>query len=210
MVTWSALIPQKSLATAKGRICLPPEQRRAVATAMLRDTIAAVAATAGVREVIVLWDDDEDRRLLPGVSSLSVQGLGLNASLDRGAAEARSRQGRDVVVVPGDLPALDPFELAACLDGASRFPRAYLQDIGSAGTTILTAIQGLPLLPAYGEGSAARHAATGAHRLSLTDSDTLRTDVDDLDSLADALALGCGHHTLGVCASLGLSLACVR
>jgi 2-phospho-L-lactate guanylyltransferase len=210
MHTWCAMIPQKSLATAKGRIRLPDEPRRAVATAMLRDTVAAVAATAGVEEVIVLWDDDEDRRVLPGVSSLSVHGLGLNASLYRGAAEARTLPGRGVFVVPGDLPALDPIELAGCLDRASRFPRAYLHDMRSTGTTILTATEDFPLLPAYGEGSAAGHAATGAHPLSVTDSDTLRTDVDDLDSLAAALALGCGHHTLATCASLGLALEIVR
>jgi 2-phospho-L-lactate guanylyltransferase len=211
MLTWCALVPQKSFAAAKGRIRLPAEQRRAVATAMLRDTVAAVAETAGVAEVLVLWDADEDRRALPGVGSVSVRGLGLNASLDRGATVARTRHpGRGVVVVPGDLPALDPVELAGCLARASRFSRAYLHDMRSTGTTILTATGDFPLLPAYGEGSATGHAATGAYPLGVTDSDTLRVDVDDLDSLADALALGCGHHTLETCASLGLALEVLR
>ena len=172
---------------------------------MLHDTVAALASTPAVERVIVLWDDPEDRSALPNVAALSTQGHGLNESLERGAEAARSQfPGLGVLVVPGDLPALDPAELAVCLERAARVPRAYLPDAAATGTTILTATQGFSLLPAYGGPSAAAHAATGAYSLDVSGLDSLRADVDDLESLARALALGCGHHTRTSCASQGL------
>lgn len=211
MRRWCALVPQKALASAKSRILLPDRQRRDVATAMLRDTVSALGATGDVDEVVVLWDDDGDRCVLPGVRSVSTAGLGLNASLDRGLAAARAElPGRAVVVVPGDLPGLDPVELARGLARASGLGRAYLPDRRGTGTTLLTATAGCPLLPAYGEGSAARHAATGAAALDPAGLDTVRADVDDLDSLVAALGRPCGPHTAAVGESLGLGLAVAR
>ena len=211
MTGWCALVPQKALAGAKGRLQLQPRQRRAVATAMLRDTVAALASTPAVERIIVLWDDPEDRWVLPTVAALCTQGHGLNESLELGAEAARSQlPGLGVLVVPGDLPALKPAELALCLERAARVPRAYLPDAAATGTTILTATHAFPLLPAYGGPSAAAHAATGAYSIDLSGLDSLRADVDDLESLARALALGCGHHTQSSCASQGLVPQVVR
>jgi len=39
---------------------------------------------------------------------------------------------------------------------------------------------------------------------------SVRYDVDNLESLARAMALGCGRHTLERCASHGLAPAAVR
>ena len=211
MTGWCALVPQKALAGAKGRLELQPQQRRAVATAMLRDTVAALASTPAVHRIVVLWDDPADRSVLPTVAALSTQGRGLNESLQMGAEAARSQfPGLGVLVVPGDLPALDPAELALCLERAARVPRAYLPDAAATGTTILTANRGCSLLPAYGGTSAAAHAATGAYSLSVSGLDSLRADVDDLESLTRALALGCGHHTTTSCVSQGLVPQVVR
>jgi 2-phospho-L-lactate guanylyltransferase len=178
---------------------------------MLRDTIAAVAATTVVHHLMVLWDQEGDRGAVPTVDGFSVGGLGLNASLEAGSAEARRRFPHlDVVVVPGDLPALDPRELEVCLARAALAPRAHLADAEGTGTTVLTATGGRPLLPAYGAGSAAAHAETGASPLNVTGVQSVRYDVDNLESLARAMDLGCGRHTLECCASLGLTPAAVR
>ena len=206
MTSWCALVPQKALHAAKGRLALPPDDRRAVATAMLLDTVAALESTAAVARVIMLWDDDEDRDILPAVASLSTRGHGLNQSLEIGAERARCEfPGLALVVVPGDLPSLDAADLALCLERASRFCRAYLPDLAATGTTLLTATEDFPLLPAYGASSAANHAASGAYPLNVTGLDSLRADVDDLKSLARAMMLGAGHHTLATCASHGLA-----
>ena len=209
MARWCAVVPQKALATAKSRIGLPDAQRRELATALLRDTVAALAETPGVEEVLVLWDDELDRVVLPDACGVAVAGLGLNASVERGAAVALSRlPGRGLVVVPGDLPALDPAELGRCLAEATWFRRAFLSDRDGTGTTLLTA-RGGDLLPAYGVGSAARHAATGAVPLDVAGVDTVRADVDDLDSLAALLGGRCGRHTRAAGARLGVALEAV-
>jgi 2-phospho-L-lactate guanylyltransferase len=201
---WCALVPQKAFSRAKGRLELTADRRKALAVAMLRDTVAAVCATTGVERVVVLWDDDADRLTLRAVDGVSAAGLGLNRSLEKGAALARHRFPHlDVLVVPGDLPALDPPELEVCLARSGEHPRAYLPDARGNGTTLLTAIGDFPLVPAYGPGSAAAHAASGAHPLKVTGVESARCDVDDLESLAQAMRLGCGHHTRSCCASLG-------
>lgn len=205
MKNWCAVVPQKSLTVAKGRLELEPSRRRALATAMLRDTVAAVGATDGVNHLVVLFDDSKDVDAFPAWQAVAVPGAGLNGSIERGAALVHRRfPGHGLVVVPADLPALRPGELAACLDIAGRHHRGYLPDADGAGTTILTATGSGPVLPAYGAGSAAVHAATGAQQLSQDGMASVRTDVDDLRSLAAALALGCGVHTLDCCALLSL------
>lgn len=211
MATWSILVPQKAIARAKGRLELPEEQRRSLAIAMLRDTVAAAQASAWVTRVFVIWDDPADATVLTGVESLPAPGLGLNESLEYAVQEARRRDpGAGVAVLPSDLPALDPGELALCLTRAARRCRAHLADASGRGTTLLTATGDFPLLPAYGADSAWIHAASGSARLSGEGVDTVRADVDDLGSLATALALGCGHYTLSCCASLGLALEIAR
>jgi 2-phospho-L-lactate guanylyltransferase len=208
---WCALVPQKALARAKGRVELPVDERKALAVAMLRDTLAAICVTTGVRRVAVLWDDVADRVHVPDVDAVSVKGLGLNASLERGVTWARRWFPHlDVVVVPGDLPALDPLELEVCLARAGDHSRAFLPDARGDGTTLLTATGDVPLVPRYGAGSAGAHEATGASPLALTGVESARSDVDDLESLARAMSIGCGHHTLGCCASLGLTPLAVR
>jgi len=208
---WCALVPQKALSRAKARLDLPADCRKALTVAMLRDTVAAVSATTGVRRLTVLWDDDADRAQVPEVEGVHVEGLGLNGSLEKGVAEVRRWFPHlDVVVVPGDLPALDPRELELCLARAGDHARAFLPDAHGDGSTLLTATGDVPLVPMYGAGSAAAHAATGASPLNLTGVDSARTDVDDLESLSRAISLGCGNHTLGCCASLGLTPLALR
>lgn len=211
MTGWAALVPQKSLSAAKGRLALDPRARRLLATAMLRDTVASLQATPGVQHVIILWEDRDDLHLVAGVESLHSPNIGLNAALEAGACTSRLRDpSLNLVVAPGDLPALLPHELAVCLERASRRHRAFLADSHGSGTTILTATGDSPLVPSYGEHSAAIHAITGAHRLGTEGVDTVRLDVDDLTSLAAAMSLGCGYHTLVACASLGLAPEAVR
>lgn len=211
MRRWCAVVPQKAFTAAKGRLEIEPGHRRALALAMLRDTVAALAESASVRVIVVVYDHPADASLVAGVHPVVARGIGLNASIEYGAVEARRRfPNHDIVVVPGDLPALHPRELDVCLGRAAQYCRSYLRDREGTGTTILTATGDSPVLPAYGPGSAAVHHTTGAHALHPDDVPSVRTDVDDLKSLSHALALGCGSHSLTQCALAGLVAEGVR
>lgn len=204
MSDWCVLVPQKALARAKGRLEVDPQARRAIARAMLTDTVDAIAATPGVARVVVLWDDGADAAALP-VEGLDTAGRPLNAALELGAAQIR-RLDADaaVAVVPGDLPALDPGELRACLEIASGHGRAFLPDADGTGTTVLTATSGADLAARYGRSSTLAHAVSGAHLIRPAGLFSVRADVDDLAALARALELGCGSHTRAACAAAGL------
>ncbi|UUZ59036.1 hypothetical protein LP418_24150 [Nocardioides sp. B-3] len=146
---WCAIVPQKALARAKSRIALLAAPRRDPAAAMLRDTVSALEVTPAIGHVFVVWDDDADMGELPETETLhplAATGLDLNHSVELGAARARrAMPGSHVVVVPSDLPALDPTELATFLDRAGRFCRAFVPDADKDGTSVLTATGHSPL-----------------------------------------------------------------
>jgi 2-phospho-L-lactate guanylyltransferase len=197
---WCAVVPQKAFAQAKSRIALPAATRRILAAAMLRDTVAALEATPAVRRVVVVWDDPADTGTLPETDMLHhlvATGLGLNGSIERGSTRARQLvPGTHVVVVPSDLPAIEPVELDTFLRRAGGHRRAFVADTDGIGTSLLSATGDSPLLASYGVGSRDRHRQSGAYDLTRDDLPSLRRDVDDLAALAIVLALGRGVHTI--------------
>jgi 2-phospho-L-lactate guanylyltransferase len=65
-------------------------------------------------------------------------------------------------------------------------------DAPGTGTTLLTALPGTPLRPAFGTGSAGRHAGAAVR---LDAAAGLRHDVDTAEDLATAAGLGAGPAT---------------
>jgi 2-phospho-L-lactate guanylyltransferase len=192
-VRWTVLIPAKSLPGAKSRLLgatADPEAHARLVLAIRADTIAAARAAAGVARVVVV----SDRPVAADGDQVFVQSQpGLNAAVREGAAHAASRWPTDgVAVLVGDLPALRSEELAAALTVAAEHPRAFVADIQGTGTTLLTAVSGQPLLPAFGVGSAARHATSAAELAAGTG---LRSDVDTAADLVAATAAGLGAAT---------------
>jgi len=183
------LVPLKRLARAKTRLLLPPDLRRELVLAMVADVLAA---TAAVVEVVLVSAEPAATEL--GVRVLPDSGRGLDGAVRAAAAGFE----RPVAVLAGDLPALRPAELAAALAAAGRHARALVADTPGTGTVLLMAARGRALLPSYGEGSRARHAASGAADLTRAlgvDVAGLRRDVDTLADLEEAAALGVGPAT---------------
>jgi 2-phospho-L-lactate guanylyltransferase len=218
---WTVVIPVKAPAGAKTRLAaaVPSVEREALARAFALDTIAAVLAARSVARVVVVGDDPE---LAGGAEFLAepAEGpRGLTAAIAYGIAHAarslrvskgaesstlRPAQGAgaNVAVLLGDLPALAPEELDAALEAASRHPLAFVRDADGTGTTLATASAGVHLAPHFGVDSAARHAAAGF--VELAASAGLRRDVDTIDALAEALALGAGPLTRAAAAEIPL------
>jgi 2-phospho-L-lactate/phosphoenolpyruvate guanylyltransferase len=200
---WVVVIPAKGLATAKSRLAdAVGLRRRALALAMLLDTVSAAAATPGVRSVLIVTNDDRIAAAVIALGAAVVadeRRAGLNAALEHGISVAASMHpGSGVALLMGDLPALRPAELGSVLHLASTSPApagmVAVADRDGDGTTLLAARTPATLHPSFGGASFARHLALGAvavqERL-----DSLRRDVDDDRSLRAALELGVGTAT---------------
>ncbi|MFF1305895.1 2-phospho-L-lactate guanylyltransferase [Streptomyces sp. NPDC058307] len=205
---WTLVIPLKPLARAKSRLSDTADDgvRPGLALAFAQDTVAAALACPAVGDVAVVTDDALAGRELAALGARIVSDEprgGLNAALAHAAAVVRStRPESALAALNADLPALRPLELARVLDAAAQFPRAFLADAAAIGTTLLAARGDAELRPAFGPDSRARHRASGAAELPLTEVDSVRQDVDTGEDLRAALALGVGPRTAAAAARL--------
>ncbi len=189
---WTVIIPVKPAASAKSRLGLGPELARALAL----DTVAAVVACTAVSSVIVVTADSGFRS--PGAEIVAeTSPAGIDAAIRTGAALVG--EGPRAALL-GDLPSLHPEDLAAALALAALHPRAFVADRESTGTTLVTAVDGMSLLTAFGPNSAAAHRALGLVELSLPADATVTADVDTIEQLELARGLGLGPATLAALA----------
>lgn len=196
--SFAVLLPVKSPGSGKSRLsALPDDDRRRLAAAFATDAVAACTTTPGVGLVVVISDDDLFAASLArdGVLACSDPGGGLNAAIRHGAAVAHDlAPGLRPAALLADVPALTSADLAEALDHArSASGPSFVVDADGTGTTLYTATYDA-FDPRFGAGSAAAHLAAGAAPIP-GELLTLRRDVDDLDGLAEALALGVGRAT---------------
>ncbi|GAA2099207.1 2-phospho-L-lactate guanylyltransferase [Streptomyces albiaxialis] len=204
---WTVVVPLKPLARAKSRLAASVGDAAlpGLALAFAQDTVGAVLACPAVRGVVVVTDDPLAAAALSALGARTVPdtpAAGLNAALAHGEAAARAADpGTAVAALNADLPALRPHELHGVLEWASRFPRAFLPDAAEIGTTLLSAMPGTPLVPAFGGLSRARHRASGAVEIGLSGVDSVRQDVDTGEDLEAARKLGLGRRTAALLAA---------
>ena len=106
-------------------------------------------------------------------------------------------------MLQGDLPALQPHELAEAIAAARGNERSFVGDRHGTGTAALFAF-GVRLDPRFGPDSARRHADSGA--VELTDAwPGLRCDIDTADDLSAAMRLGVGPATTRSVGTIGLT-----
>lgn len=215
---WSVVVPAKRLAVAKTRLrpltdiaADPAVAHDALVLALLADTLTAALGCSLVAEVVVVTDEPAAADLAHRLGARTVADepdAGLNAALEHGAGAAT---GDAVAALSSDLPALRPAELGAALTAAGAAPRCLVPDVHGTGTTLLTAV-GTPLRPRFGSGSARTHQEDGAVPLA-GDWPGLLRDVDALDDLRAAVALGVGRrtaHLLAVSPTLAVRLGTAR
>lgn len=201
---WTIVVPFKGGTAAKTRLghgCgastgLAPGLRRQLALAFLRDTVAAAAAVPAVAAIAVVSSDPAVATALPGTFLLPDPGHGLNAAAAAGIAWARTRDHQaPTAVLTADLPCLRPPDLAAALDLARQHPLALVPDRHGTGTTLISALPGIPVTPHFGPHSRQAHHRAGHTLLPVPAESTLRADVDTPADLARALRHGVGMST---------------
>jgi 2-phospho-L-lactate/phosphoenolpyruvate guanylyltransferase len=195
------VIAVKRLTAAKTRLApvFSAATRERVVLAMMVDTVRAALAVPALQTVTVVTPDD----VAAGAAlDLGAQVLSdptpdghpdpLNNAL-RSAAEVISGSVANIVALQGDLPALQPQELAEAIAAARGYPRSFVGDRHGTGTSALFAF-GVALEPAFGPDSARRHRHSGA--IELTGAwPGLRCDIDTPDDLLVARRLGVGTAT---------------
>lgn len=204
MVDYVVVLPVKPPALGKSRLRgLPDERRRDLAEAFALDTAAACLAATSVHAVLAVTDDAAFAARLgaAGCTCVPDGASGLNEALRQGAAEAVRRwPGRVPVAVLADLPALRPADLDAALASLVPGGASYVVDAAGTGTTLYTAALE-EFDPAFGVDSATAHQVSGALAVR-GELVSLRRDVDDLDDLRSAAALGLGPATTRAAAGL--------
>lgn len=193
-LTWWVVVPVKGGAGAKSRLAVPGGVDRAeLARAMALDVVVAAADAVGAGRVVVVTSSPQltEHVCRAGARPVPDPHDGLDAAALAGAAQALDGGADAVAVLVGDVAAVRGADVSAALLAAQRHPRAFVPDLAGTGTALLTAVLPARLRPAFGPGSARRHAAAGHTRLDLA-LPRLRTDVDDAGALAQAQAWGLG------------------
>ncbi len=195
------VIAVKRLTAAKTRLApiFSSRTREAVVLAMLIDTVTAASAVPAVGSITVVTPDD--------VAGDAARQLGAHVLADptpqghrdplnnaiAAAEETVRAETSNLVVLQGDLPALQPQELGEAIAAARTYPRSFVGDRHGTGTSALLAF-GAPLDPRFGADSAQHHRHSGA--IELTGAwPGLRCDIDTPDDLLVARRLGVGAAT---------------
>lgn len=206
LVRWSIVVPVKTLIRAKTRLAAAAGPYRAdLAVAVALDTVAAALRCRLVARVVVVTADPLPARRLAalGAHVVADPDRGLNTALRTGAEEAvRLAPGDAVGALQADLPALRPAELETVLGAAPEFDQAFVPDAAEVGTTFYGVRPGVPFRPGFGGESRARHLSLGAKELAPPGIASVRRDVDTIEDLREALALGVGPATAEVAARI--------
>ena len=191
------IIAVKRLAVAKTRLApvFSARTREQVVLAMLLDTIAAAAREPSLRGITVVTPDDvaaEAARQLGAEVLADPTPDGHPDPLNNAIVAAEAVLGSpNLVVLQGDLPALQTQELTQAIGAARAHRRSFVADRHGSGTAALFAF-GSPLEPAFGPDSARRHRRSGAVELT-GPWPGLRCDIDTPEDLQAARRLGVGR-----------------
>jgi 2-phospho-L-lactate guanylyltransferase len=195
-----AILPVKSFARAKQRLgtAVDAPDRAELAGAMVEDVLEALGAVDGLDDVVVVTAEERAAQAARAAGAHVVADpdeAGQSAAVELGMASAPARRAPRLLLVPGDCPGLDPAEVAALLARPAAAPAVVIvPDRHGSGTNALLVAPPDALVPSFGHGSFARHAAraaaAGAH-VSVVQAASLALDVDtpgDLEALRAALA----------------------
>jgi len=186
MTTW-AVVPVKRFADAKRRLAdvLDPAARRRLSVAMLRDLLAALAATPGLDRIVLATSEPSAAGF--GCRVIDDGGGDLNAAIGRAAAALEAAEVARMLVIAADIPRAAPAEIARVLAAGRAAPVVVVPDARGLGTNALLLSPPGAMDPCFGMDSRARHAAA-ARNLGLASTElrlpSLGFDVDEPEDLA--------------------------
>jgi len=167
--TIDALIPVRALATAKKRLgpALAPEERRALAQAMLEDVLHAATTAPRLRQIWVVTGDADAAAIAQRYGARIVPehrpatGSPLNAALEEGRRVLAAHNPPDaLLVLPMDLPAITSETLSEFLRVVDDVPGPLVAICpardGGTNALLLRPPALIPFL--FGRGSARKHA----------------------------------------------------
>lgn len=193
------IVPVRDLESAKSRLgeALDAEERRALVTVMIDRTVRA-AIGAGFDTLLVSPSDDVLAiAASAGAETLRQSNDGLNEALELATLGAAGAGASAVLVLPVDLPAVDPDALAAVVANAhaaivpGRPLVALVPDRHGRGTNLLLVSPPGAIAFSFGPDSRARHevAAADAGATYAEFRGPLTLDIDTVDDLALANSL---------------------
>lgn len=205
-----AILPVKSFDLAKQRLAeaLPAPPRRALAEAMFTDVLIALRRSKTIEEVLVVSANLNAQHVATGHGAQVLEDrceTGQSDAAAQGIAYALELGYPRVLLVPGDVPALDPKELDALLE-ADRAPVVIVPDRHRTGTNALLLSPPDALEPGFGPDSLARHnerAQSAEVEYEVIELAGLALDIDEYDDLAAlrthlAASHGGAAHTRGL------------
>jgi 2-phospho-L-lactate/phosphoenolpyruvate guanylyltransferase len=160
-----AILPVKRFHRAKQRLsdALGADARAALAEAMVRDVLLALARVDGLERTLVVTGEPRAAALASFLGAEVVpddRDAGQSPAAAIGIARAVELGAERALLVPGDCPALDPREVATLLRANDGSPgMVIVPDRHGSGTNALLLAPPDVIEPAFGPGSRARHEA---------------------------------------------------
>ncbi len=190
----TAILPVKRFDAAKQRLAagIDEERRQELAAAMVADVLDAIGEARAIERLIVVSGDPIAQELAAKAGAEVVpdpEDAGHVQAAQAGIARAEAEGAGRIVLLAGDCPLLDPRELDRLLTGVPGSYVGIVSDRHGSGTNALLLSPPSAIVPAFGEGSRARHVEAARQAGIPFGIEELPSIELDLDTPADVIAL---------------------
>jgi 2-phospho-L-lactate guanylyltransferase len=195
-----AVVPVKSFCRAKARLAalLDSVQREQLARAMLEDVLAGLRKLDELAGTLVVSADTEAREIARANGARAIDDPledGPNAAIRLALPFLRDAQADAMMVVPSDVPQIEPDELLPVIRSLIAPAIALVAASRDGGTNLLGCSPVDLLAPCFGASSFVKHA-NAARRAGIEPSIfTCRSLIHDVDQPEDLSYLQVRHQT---------------